>query len=90
MLRKRLIKKISVRLLGDHFSNLNDGLVHGAITLYRETDNIFRAYADRYDFNIDLQRSVTRNVGTLGGNFVAGFAGQAFDIYFDNSVKLTY
>ena len=67
----------------DFFSNLNDALVYGSLTLTLESENAVIASPDRYNFEMHSFNSIMRNIGTLIGNYVAGL-GDPFDIYFYN------
>ena len=84
--------KISVNLFGHkHFHNLNDGLVYGTITLIQSKENPFefKGADDRYDFDIQLDGSVLRNIGTTFGHEVGGWGGTPFTIHFEGTVKIT-
>jgi len=84
--------KISVNLFGHkHFHNLNDGLVYGTITLIQSKENPFefKASPDEYNFDIQPEGSVLRNIGTTLGHGVGGWGGTHFTIYFKGTVKIT-
>lgn len=84
--------KIPVNLFGHkHFHNLNDGLVYGTITLIQSKENPFEFEGDndRYDFDIQLDGSVLRNIGTTLGHGVGGWGGTPFTIKFEGKVQIT-
>ena len=100
------IKKINlsnIRSLGDKYvgqektinlllssNSLNDGLVYGTITLKRYPDDLVRAYADKYDFDMKSWYNPlnwSRNVETIIGGNVAG-KGNPFLIFIYGSQKL--
>lgn len=84
--------EISVNLFGHkHFHNLNDGLVYGTITLVQSKENPFEFEGanDRYDFDIQLDGNVLRNIATTFGHGVGGWGGTHFTIYFKGTVKIT-
>ena len=85
--------KISVNLFGHkHFHNLNDGLVYGTITLVQSKENPFEFEGanDRYDFDIQLDGNVLRNIATTFGHGVGGWGGTAFTIQFEGKVQITH
>ena len=84
--------EISVNLFGlKHIHNLNDGLVHGTITLVQSKENPFEfaASSDEYNFDIKPEGSVLRNIGTTLGHGVGGWGGTHFTIKFTGTVKIT-
>ena len=84
--------KILVNLFGHkHFHNLNDGLVYGTITLVQSKENPFefKASPDEYNFDIQPEGSVLRNIGTTLGHGVGGWGGTHFTIHFKGTVKIT-
>ena len=84
--------KILVNLFGKHFHNLNDGLVYGTITLVQSKENPFEFEGanDRYDFDIQLDGNVLRNIATTFGHGVGGWGGTAFTIQFEGKVQITH
>ena len=89
--------QLKVNLAGKHFSNLNDGLVYGSITLWQQADGSFTAADDKYDFDIhsldnahsnqDRKNTLIRNIETVIAGAIAG-AGKPFLINFTGSVWL--
>lgn len=85
--------KILVNLfVHKHFHNLNDGLVYGTITLVQSKENPFEFEGanDRYDFDIQLDGNVLRNIATTFGHGVGGWGGTAFTIQFEGKVQITH
>lgn len=66
--------------------NPKDALVYGSIKLKRYPNHYVRAYADTYDFDIQISRPI-RNISTIIGKMVAG-KGTEYTIHLYGSQQL--
>jgi hypothetical protein len=75
-------KELLVNFYGDHYTNLDQALVYGSITLELIDKNIAIAKPDLYNFDLKLQK------GTIKRDILTGYAssrigpGTAFEIIF--------
>ena len=76
-------------LTGEKTSDrINQALVYGNITLVKyENPTRIKAYADEYNFDIQLLGNPIRNLSTIAGKLIVG-SGKSYDIIFYGSISI--